>query len=153
MWDFEALFKSQISLITDRELTQVELRNVLSEIYKANRSQIPPELSVYDLLTLAKERGFVVKLQNGKYKINRERDKNNESTSLAVAKSLFGRKIGRVDYTLDFLTFELDDGRRIQIKISGEEKGRGHRVLSLAELPQPKPPSCRRDSPLFKKQK
>ncbi len=153
MWNFEALFQSQISLIVDRELTQAELRNVLSEIYKANRSQIPPEFSVNNLLTLAKERGLVVKLQNGKYKINRERDKNNESTSLAVAKSLYGRKIGRVDYTGDFLTLELDDGRRVQIHVTGEEKGWGRRGLSLAELPRPKPPSCRACSDLFGKKK
>jgi len=69
MWNLKALLKSYLSLFDSREFDLAELHDIFEAIYSANYSQIPPEFSVHDLLSFAKERGFVVRLQTGKFKI------------------------------------------------------------------------------------
>lgn len=71
MWNLKNLLRSYLSLpFQPEEFTLSELRDLVAEIYKANRSQIPPEFSCDDLLSMAIEYGFIIRLGNGKYKID-----------------------------------------------------------------------------------
>lgn len=69
MWNFEALFMPHAAVLKDVSLDHGQLRQVFANIYGLHRREIPPEFSVRNLLSIAIERGWVVRTADGKYKI------------------------------------------------------------------------------------
>ncbi len=71
MWNFEALFSPHAAVLKDVSLDIGQLRQVFANFYSLYYREIPPEFSAHDLLFMAKERGLVVRMADGRYKIER----------------------------------------------------------------------------------
>lgn len=69
MWDFEALFSPHAAVLKDVSLDFGQLRQIFANFYGLHHREIPPEFSARDLLSMAIERGWVVRTADGKYKI------------------------------------------------------------------------------------